>query len=156
MAGTFDIIIREMMPEDYDGVYQLWMSIKGFGIRSIDDSREGVERFLKRNPTTSVVAVQNGHIIGDILCGHDGRTGYFYHVCVSEKYRKHGVGYRMVGACMKALKKEGINKICLIAFKSNQVGNAFWKGLGWNSRDDVNYYDIVLNEANITKFIPYH
>ena len=60
MAGTFDIIIREMMPEDYDGVYQLWMSIKGFGIRSIDDSREGVERFLKRNPTTSVVAVQNG------------------------------------------------------------------------------------------------
>lgn len=153
MAGTFDIIFRAMTPEDYDQVYRLWMGIKGFGIRSIDDSREGVERFLRRNPNTSVVALQNGQIIGDILCGHDGRTGYFYHVCVSEKYRKHGIGYQMARFCMAALKKEGINKISLIAFKTNQVGNAFWQGLGWNSRDDVNYYDIVLNENNTTDFI---
>lgn len=153
MAGTFDIIIREMEPEDYDGVYKLWMSIKGFGIRTIDDSREGVLRFLKRNPSTSVVAVQNGRIIGDILCGHDGRTGYFYHVCVAKEYRKHGIGYKMAGFCMAALRIEGINKVSLIAFKTNDVGNAFWQGLGWNSRDDVNYYDIALNEENITNFI---
>ena len=56
MAGTMDILIREMTIEDYEQVYELWTDIKGFGIRSIDDSREGVERFLKRNPTTSVVA----------------------------------------------------------------------------------------------------
>ena len=75
MAGTMDIIIREMKMEDYDQVYALWTEIKGFGIRTVDDSREGVERFLRRNPTTSVVAVQNGRVIGNILCGHDGRTG---------------------------------------------------------------------------------
>ena len=74
MAGTMDIIIREMKMEDYDQVYALWTEIKGFGIRTVDDSREGVERFLRRNPTTSVVAVQNGRVIGNILCGHDGRT----------------------------------------------------------------------------------
>ena len=48
--------IRTMTIEDFDQVHALWMTIKGFGIRSIDDSKEGVERFLKRNPTTSVVA----------------------------------------------------------------------------------------------------
>lgn len=153
MAGTFDILIREMVPEDYPAVFQLWENIKGFGIRSIDDSQEGVIRFLKRNPTTSAVAVQNGRIVGDILCGHDGRTGYFYHVCVSEKYRKHGVGYKMARFCMAALRREGINKISLIAFKSNVVGNAFWQGLGWNCRDDVNVYEFVLNEENMTKFV---
>ena len=77
MAGTMDILVREMTMEDYDQVYKLWTKISGFRIRSIDDSREGVERFLKRNPTTSVVAVQNGHIVGNILCGQDGRTGCF-------------------------------------------------------------------------------
>ena len=46
--------IRVMTLEDYDEVYALWMGIHGFGIRSIDDSKEGVERFLKRNPTTSM------------------------------------------------------------------------------------------------------
>ena len=75
MSGTMEILIREMTIEDYEAVYHLWTEIRGFGIRSIDDSKEGVERFLKRNPTTSVVAVQNGRIVGNILCGHDGRTG---------------------------------------------------------------------------------
>ena len=72
--------VREMKMEDYQDVYHLWMSIRGFGIRSIDDSKEGVERFLKRNPTTSIVAESGGRIIGTILCGHDGRRGCFYHV----------------------------------------------------------------------------
>ena len=61
--------IRVMTIEDFDQVHALWMSIKGFGIRSVDDSKEGVERFLKRNPTTSVVAEEDGKIVGAILCG---------------------------------------------------------------------------------------
>ena len=35
--------IRPMTLDDYDEVYALWMQIHGFGIRSIDDSREGFE-----------------------------------------------------------------------------------------------------------------
>ncbi|MCC2165700.1 GNAT family N-acetyltransferase [Brotaphodocola catenula] len=153
MAGTMSILVREMTPEDYDKVYELWNSIQGFGIRSIDDSREGVERFLKRNPTTSVVAVQNGRIIGAILCGHDGRTGFFYHVCVASDYRNHGVGHRMAHFAMQALRAEGVNKVSLVAFKSNALGNEFWHNVGWQRRDDMNYYDFVLNEENITNFI---
>ncbi|MCI6888540.1 MAG: GNAT family N-acetyltransferase [Lachnospiraceae bacterium] len=152
MGGTMKILVREMTLEDYDGVYKLWMSIQGFGIRSIDDSREGVERFLKRNPTTSVVAEQNGRIVGSILCGHDGRTGFFYHVCVAKDYRQHGVGHRMAHFAMRALQAEGVNKVSLIAFKSNDLGNAFWRNVGWTERTDVNYYDFILNEENITRF----
>ena len=44
--------IKPMTIEDYDGLHALWMTIHGFGIRSIDDSREGVERFINRNPGT--------------------------------------------------------------------------------------------------------
>ena len=147
------MIIRTMTIDDYDQVWHLWSEIKGFGIRSIDDSWDGVERFLRRNPTTSVVAVQNGHIIGNILCGHDGRTGCFYHVCVAPGYRKHGIGYRMVRFAMEALQKEGVSKISLIAFKENEVGNAFWQGIGWREREDVNTYEFILNEENITRFV---
>ena len=86
-------IIRAMTVEDYDQLHALWMRIKGFGIRSIDDSKEGVERFLKRNPTTSVIAEIDGKVVGGILCGHDGRTGCFYlyvwirHTAVTESER---------------------------------------------------------------------
>ena len=79
--------VRAMLKEDYDGVRALWMTIHGFGIRSVDDSREGVERFLDRNPGCSVVAEEDGKIVGAILCGHDGRRGCLYHVCVAEDHR---------------------------------------------------------------------
>ena len=141
-----------MTIDDYDGVYALWKKIKGFGIRSIDDSREGVERFLKRNPTTSVVAVEDGKVVGSILCGHDGRRGCLYHVCVDEAYRRHGIGKDMVVYAMKALQDEKINKVSLIAFTQNDIGNAFWNTIGSTERLDLNYYDFTLNEANITAF----
>lgn len=145
-------MIRVMTMDDYDEVYKLWKKIHGFGIRSIDDSREGVERFIKRNPTTSIVAEEDGKIVGSILCGHDGRRGCFYHVCVDEAYRLRGIGKSMVVEAMEALKKENINKVSLIAFTKNDVGNAFWKEIGWTKREDLNYYDFTLNEANITAF----
>ena len=85
-------MIRAMTIDDYEQVRNLWMQIKGFAIRSIDDSREGVLRFLERNPNTSVVAEENGVIVGAILCGHDGRRGCLYHVCVAPDYRRRGIG----------------------------------------------------------------
>ncbi len=146
-------MIRAMKAEDYEEVRRLWMSIKGFGIRSVDDSREGVEAFLNRNPGMSVVAVEDGAIVGAILCGHDGRRGCLYHVCVAQDYRMRGIGKAMVVFCMNRLKEEKINKVSLIAFTKNDVGNAFWHRMGWTKRQDLNYYDFTLNEGNITSFI---
>ncbi|MBA4698159.1 MAG: GNAT family N-acetyltransferase [Ruminococcus sp.] len=145
-------MIRIMTIDDYDGVYRLWKKIKGFGLRSVDDSREGVQRFLRRNPATSVVAEEDGKIVGSILCGHDGRRGCLYHVCVDSQYRRRGIGKEMVVKAMEALRQEEINKVSLIAFTKNDIGNAFWNTIGWTRRLDLNYYDFALNEENITAF----
>lgn len=146
-------MIRVMTIDDYEQVYRLWTQIKGFGIRSVDDSREGIDRFLRRNPSTSVVAEEDGRIVGAILCGHDGRRGCLYHVCVDENYRMRGIGKSMVVFAMEALKKEKINKVSLIAFTQNDIGNAFWNEIGWTKREDLNYYDFTLNKENITAFM---
>lgn len=145
-------MVRKMIIEDYPQVSLLWHKIKGFSIRSVDDSREGVERFLRRNPDTSVVAVEDGKVVGAILCGHDGRRGCLYHVCVDPKYRLKGIGKEMVTFAMNALREERISKVSLIAFTKNDIGNAFWKCIGWTKREDLNYYDFVLNAENIEKF----
>ncbi len=145
--------IREMKIEDYDNVFALWKTIKGFGIRSVDDSKEGIERFLKWNLGLSVVAEEDGRIVGAILCGSDGRRGCLYHVCVHKDYRRQGIGKTMVIWCMEKLKELQINKVSLIAFTQNDIGNAFWKEIGWTKREDLNYYDFTLNEKNITAFI---
>ncbi len=147
------MIIRPMRMSDYEEVHALWMTIHGFGIRAIDDGAEDVERFINRNPETSVVAVTDGRIVGSILCGSDGRQGTLYHVCVAGDYRRMGIGRQMVGYCMRQLREMRINKVSLVAFTSNQVGNAFWRSIGWKKREDFYYYDFILNEKNITRFI---
>ena len=151
MEGS--VRLRPMTAEDFDETHALWMTIQGFGIRSLDDAREDVTRFIDRNPTTSVVAVYDGRIVGSILCGNDGRQGSLYHVCVARDMRRMGIGTQMVGYCMKKLRELGINKVTLVAFKSNDGGNAFWRQIGWKRREDYNNYEFVLNDKNITRFI---
>lgn len=141
-----------MKDSDYDRVHKLWLKISGFGIRSIDDSKEGVIRFINRNPNTSIVCEYNDEIIGTILCGHDGRSACFYHVCVKEEYRRKGVGSAMVKEALLALTDEHINKVTLIAFTSNEIGNRFWKNTGWKLIENANQYEFTLNKDNITKF----
>ena len=148
-----EVVISPMIPEDYDEVRDLWLTIRGFGIRALDDSREDIERFIRRNPTTSVVARADGRIVGSLLCGSDGRQGALYHVCVAKEYRRRRIGTQMVGFCMHQLRIMGINKVSLIAFAKNDIGNAFWNKIGWIRKTDVNYYVFDLNEKNITKFV---
>ena len=148
-----EVVISPMIPEDYDEVRDLWLTIRGFGIRALDDSREDIERFIRRNPTTSVVARADGRIVGSILCGSDGRQGTLYHVCVAKEYRRRRIGTQMVGFCMHQLRIMGIHKVSLIAFAKNDIGNAFWNKIGWIRKTDVNYYVFDLNEKNITKFV---
>ena len=134
--------------EDYDKVYQLWTSTKGMGMRSLDDSFEGIEKFLKRNPTTNYIAIVENKIIGVILCGHDGRRGYIYHTSVNSDYRGKGIGKKLVNTVLEALKKEEINKVALVVFDSNDLGNKFWQALGFDKRDDLIYRNLTIN-ANI-------
>ena len=148
-----EVRIQPMTADDYDEVRALWMTIRGFGIRTLDDSPADIRRFILRNPTTSVVARVEDRIVGSILCGSDGRQGSLYHVCVAREYRRRGIGTKMVGYCMQQLKLMGINKVSLIAFTRNDAGNAFWKQIEWTRKTDVNYYEFILNQENITQFI---
>ena len=121
------IKIRVMTIKDYDGVYDLWINTPGMGLNSTDDSREGIDKYLKRNPTSSFVAEDDGKIIGVIMSGHDGRRGYIHHTAVLPGYRNQGIAKKLVDSAMNALDIEGVNKVALVAFERNEIGNGFGK-----------------------------
>lgn len=133
------MIIRKMKLSDYETVYSLWLSCKGMGLNDLDDSRIGIEKFLKRNPETCFVAEINDKLIGVIMAGNDGRRGYIYHTAVHPDFRNQGIARTLVETVMKALKKCGISKVALVVFERNQNGNDFWEKLGFTVRDDIIY-----------------
>jgi len=139
-------IIRVMNTEDYDRVYALWMSCKNMGFNNLDDSRQGIEKYLKRNPSTCFVAEQDNAIVGVVLAGHDGRRGFIHHMAVAEHCRRQGIATDLLDQALAALKEEGINKAALLVFNRNEAGNAFWERQGFTVRDDVTYRNKELTE----------
>ncbi len=138
--------IRRMSLDDYEGVYQLWMNTPGMGLNNLDDSKEGIEKYLRRNPDTCFVALKNDIVIGVILCGHDGRRGYIHHTAVSTSERKQGIGNTLLNTAIEALEQEGINKVALVVFSKNEIGNAFWENRGFIVRNDLIYRNKNLKE----------
>lgn len=138
--------IRAMNISDYEQVYQLWLSCPGMGLNNLDDSKEGIERFLKRNPETCFVAETDQTIIGVIIVGNDGRRGYIYHTAVNPQYRKQGIARQLVNSAMQALEQYGINKVALVVFEKNENGNAFWEKIGFTVREDLVYRNKAITE----------
>jgi len=139
------IDIRKMSIEDYESTYRLWHAMPGVCLNAIDDSKNGVEKYLARNPTTCFVAAEGGAIVGSVLSGHDGRRGYIYHMAVAVESRRCGIGGALLDASLAALEQEGIYKVALVVLEGNQVGNHFWEAHGFGMRNDLVYRDAILN-----------
>ncbi|MCL2474757.1 MAG: GNAT family N-acetyltransferase [Chloroflexi bacterium] len=131
--------VRKMTIDDYERVYTLWQNTPNMGLNNLDDSKDGIAKYLARNPNTCFVAENNGEIIGVILCGHDGRRGYIHHTAVAQSEQRNGVGTALLDAAMSALESEGINKTALVVFNKNEKGNAFWEKQGFITRPDLVY-----------------
>ncbi len=136
--------IMQLQLKDYEEIYELWMNTPGMGLNNVDDSQAGFERFLRRNPTTCFVARQNEKAVGVILCGHDGRRGYIYHLAVRKNNRRQGIATALVASATEALRSESIHKVALVVFSKNEDGNAFWEQAGFEERRDLTYRNKAL------------
>ena len=138
--------LRPLTAADYPALYDFWLHTPGMGLNNLDDSAEGIARYLRRNPTTCFGAWEDGRLAGAILAGHDGRRGFLYHTALLPEFRRRGIGTALVQAALDALRAEGIHKTALVVFARNEEGNAFWETLGFTTRPDLCYRNRTLDE----------
>ena len=142
--------IRIMSISDYEAVFNLWLSCSGMGLNNLDDSRDGIARFLQRNPDCCFIAEENEKIVGSVMAGHDGRRGHIYHMAVAPDHRRQKVGSMLLDHALSALHKQGIHKVALVVFESNTEGNAFWENHGFTQRKDLIYRNRVIEKIEST------
>lgn len=124
------ITTREFVIADYGAALALWNEVDGVEVAE-GDSRQEVRGFLERNPGLSRVAVENGAIVGAVLCGHDGRRGWIYHLAIALAYRGAGVGRLLLGECVRGLLGAGIKRAIILVAGDNPAGHEFWLRNGW-------------------------
>lgn len=146
-------MIKKMTIDDYEKLFEMWQSTPNMGLRSLDDSKEGISFFLKRNPNTNFVAYDDNKLIGAILSGHDGRRGYIYHTVVLPEYRRQGIATNLVDMAVKALQEEGITRVCLNVMETNEQGKKFWIDRGWEKKDFLGFYSkAITDKENLPLF----
>jgi ribosomal protein S18 acetylase RimI-like enzyme len=139
--------LRPFVIADYDAVFALWLRSEGMGLGD-GDTREGIAKFLDRNPGLSRVAEAEERIVGAVMCGHDGRRGYLHHLAVDANFQKRGIGRALVEACLAALKAEAIPRCSVFVYANNHAGRAFWGHFGWRLRDDIVIIQKVFSAEN--------
>ena len=147
-----EIAIRHVTIEDYDKLYELWNSTEQSrrALNPVDDSRDGIARYLRRNPTTCFLACpaeDPRRVIGVILTGHDGRRAIIHHMCIHPEFRRRGIARMLLQEAEEALRAEGITKVFGLVFKDNDPANAFWESQGYTLRTNLNYRNKSLNQA---------
>ncbi|MCL2194804.1 MAG: GNAT family N-acetyltransferase [Oscillospiraceae bacterium] len=140
--------IRLMTIDDYDDVYALWASLPGIGLHGYEDSHEGMDYYLRRNPASCFVAESGGEIVGAVLCGNDGRRGYINHLAVAQQHQSKGIGKALLNACLAAMREEKITKCAIAVFRNNDAGNAFWDSMGITRREEVVHCTLSTEEKS--------
>lgn len=115
---------------DYEAAVALWQAEEGIELCE-GDSREEIDRYLSRNPGLSRVAEEGEAIVGAVLCGHDGRRGWIYHLAVAKSCRGRGVGKLLVEDCLRGLREAGIPRAIILVALENARGREFWLRDGW-------------------------
>jgi ribosomal protein S18 acetylase RimI-like enzyme len=130
MTPGAEVTTREFVIGDYDQAVALWREEEGVEICE-GDSREEISEYLKRNPGLSRVAEASGEIVGAVLCGHDGRRGWIYHLAVAPQHRGRGIGKILLDDCVCGLRDAGLKRAIILVAGDNPAGHGFWLRNGW-------------------------
>jgi len=137
--------IREFLPSDYDAVRALWERCDL--TLSLSDEREEVERMLRRNPGTCLVAEEDGAVIGAVMGGWDGRRGFVHHLAVEPGRRRRGVGRALMAELERRFRDMGVVKITFFIERRNRGVTEFYRRLGYEMRDDIRPMSKTLREG---------
>ncbi len=132
-----DFIIRQLKIEDYEEVRHLWETEEKIK-PNYADTYENINRYINRNTQFSYVAEEKNtrKLVGVVLCGHDGRHGYIYHVNVHKLHRRKKIGTSLINRCFEELSGADIKKCHIFVFVTNKEAIAFWEEIGWFKRDE--------------------
>lgn len=96
--------IRTIVVDDYEKLFTFWEA--NYFVSEID-SKEHFVLFLEKNPGLSILAEEEGEIVGTALGSYDGRRGYLQKVVTGKEVRNKGIGRQLVGEAIKRLKAAG-------------------------------------------------
>ena len=127
----------------FQKIEKFWEETDGIKL-TIGDTESELDKYLKRNKGMSFICMNGDDLIGTILCGHDGRRGFIYHLAVCKNFRKENIATTLIEMSLGQLRSAGIKRCMIMADEVNESGKSFWLKMNWRKRDDLKMFSIDL------------
>ena len=132
--GETILQIRPYESRDEQAVISLWTDC-GLVV-PWNDPRRDIQRKLRVQPETFLVAFVNAQLVATVMAGYDGHRGWINYLAVHPAHRRHGLGRRMMEEAERRLRAVGCPKINLQVRSANADAVQFYKRIGFEE-DDV-------------------
>lgn len=119
--------IRELRPDDHDNVRALWQGHSG--------EQSDLQQLLSRQTGLSVIACQEGGVIGTVLCLYDGHD-YQHHVAVGADQADGKLAQEMVDKAVRRFLADGRKKCHIHLTGQSDMNDEFWQVVKWCPNDD--------------------
>lgn len=131
-----DIAIRRAAARDLHQVYQI-------ELRSFADPFpfSFFERAMRAEPETFLVVSRDEKVSGYVIASIESRVGHILSIAVEPKERRRGIGTALFRELLKILVSKKVRSVRLEVRRSNSIGRAFYKSLGFSESGVArNYY----------------
>lgn len=133
------ISIRKMRPEDCEALFDLWDET-GLHFKPLGrDRKERIIIEMEGPQACFLVAEDKGSIIGSVLATHDGRKGWINRLAVSPRYRRKGVGERLIREAEEYFSMEDIEIAACLIEQENEPSLSLFRKAGFRLHRDIFY-----------------
>jgi ribosomal protein S18 acetylase RimI-like enzyme len=127
--------IRPFRPSDEAAVVQLWKDCNL--VVPWNDPLRDIRRKLRVQPELFLVGFVSGELAATVMAGYEGHRGWLNYLAVAPRFRRQGLGRKMVAEAETRLRQMGCPKINIQIRAGNTAVIEFYNRIGFKTDDVV-------------------
>ncbi len=139
------IRIRRLRLSDYEAMIRVFEVCELHPRIHGRDSRREIAKQLRFDRTLYLGAFDGPRLVGTVLGTHDTRKGWINRLAVLPEYRHRGIAAKLVRACERALREDGMELFAALIEGDNLASQRLFAKLGYES-SDIRYYRRKLRD----------
>jgi len=125
--------LRPLRRTDYHAMIALFQ-IAGMNPKTRGrDSPRSFSEQLRRNRRSYLGAFDGDRLLGVVLGTHDTRKAWINRLAVHPDYRRRSIAARLVRACERVLREQGLKMFAALIEPENRASEAFFRSLGYET-----------------------
>lgn len=124
--------IRSAQAADLQAVLALWKDADAEP--SHTDDADSLGQLIAHDADALIVADAEGLVVGSVIAAWDGWRGSIYRLAVAPKYRRAGLGRRLLREAENRLAMLGAARLQAIVVETDVQATAFWRQTAWEQQ----------------------